>query len=155
MKKVELSLSRTAGFTILELMAVLAILALAAVFAMPAADRTRRATPLRMAALDMASMLKTARAEALRSNQEQLFTIDLTNRTFGTSAMARSRPLNRQLTVAYEVPVTEQSSEGVASIRFRPDGSSSGGLISISGARQSAMLHVDWMTGSTRISWRR
>jgi hypothetical protein len=69
--------------------------------------------------------------------------------------MAKPRPLNRQLTVAYEIPVTEQGPDGIAGIRFRPDGSSSGGLISIAGGRRLAELRVDWMTGATSISWRR
>ena len=144
-----------AGFTLLEMMAVLAILAVVAVIAMPAADRSRRAMPLRTVTLDMAAALKAARAEALRSNQEQLFTINLAGRTFTSSAMAKPHALNRELTVAYEIPVTEQGADGIASIRFRPDGSSSGGLISISGARQVAELRVDWMTGATSITWRR
>jgi general secretion pathway protein H len=144
-----------AGFTLLELIVVLAILATATAMAMPAVERSRRALPVRFVTLDMAALMASARSEAVRSNREQLFTINLTARKYGTSAGLRERSLPRALTVAYEVPITEQPADGLATIRFRPDGSSSGGTITISAARQSAGLSVDWMTGAARIAWRR
>ena len=144
-----------AGFTLLELIAVLVIVALAATLAFPMADRSRRGLAVRTAAIDLASALKTARAEAVRGNAERRVVIDLNTRQFVADGLPRPHTLPREVSVAYDVPVGEQASNGVASIRFRPDGSSSGGKISLAGQRQSASVTVDWLTGRTRIEWGR
>ena len=146
---------REAGFTLLELIAVLAIVALAATLAFPLADRSRRGLAVRTAAIDLASALKTARAEAVRSNAERRVVLDLNARQFAADGTTRPHALPREVTVVYDVPVGEQSADGIASIRFRPDGSSSGGTISVAGQRQSASVTVDWLTGRTHITWGR
>ena len=57
--------------------------------------------------------------------------------------------------MSYDVPLGEQSGEGVAAFRFRPDGSSSGGKVTFSGHGQTASINVDWLTGRTHVDWGR
>jgi general secretion pathway protein H len=40
---------------------------------------------------------------------------------------------------------------GTAAIRFFPDGSSSGGTISLSGANRDYFIGVDWLTGRVEL----
>lgn len=151
-----LALKDDSGFTLLELLAVLAIVSLTTVLlAFPMAERSRRAQSVRSAAIDLAAMLQSAHAEAKRSNMEQRTVIDLTARRFWTVGGSRPHALPPDLTAAYDVPAAEQAAEGMASIRFRPDGSSSGGTVRLSGQRQSAIIAVDWLTGRTHIEWGR
>lgn len=141
------------GFTLLELIVVLAILAIAATLSFPAAERSRRALPLRTTAIDLAAALTTARTEALRTNRDTRLTLDLPNRRFLADGMAKVHALPRDVVVSYEVPVDERMGDGVAALRFRPDGSSSGGRISLAAPREAATVSVDWMTGRTQVQW--
>ena len=144
---------KNAGFTLLEMIGVLAILALVAVIALPAAERSRSALAVRGAAFDLAAALKNARSAALITNRETRLTLDITARRFLADGMAAAHSLPRNAAVTYAVPAGEQAAKGVAVIRFRPDGSSSGGTITLAGPRQSAVVSVDWMTGRTELAW--
>lgn len=145
--------ARDAGFTLLEMVAVLAILALAAAVAWPAAERSRSSNAMRRATIDLAAALKNARSEALASNKETGLTLDLANYRFSAGGMMAAHALPRNVRLSYAVPAIAQAAGGAAMIRFRPDGSSSGGTIRLSVPRQSAKITVDWMTGSTKITW--
>ena len=105
-----------AGFTLLELIAVLAIVALAAMLAFPVAERSRRGPSVRTAAIDLASALKVARAEAVRSNTDSKLVLDLPGRRFGADGYGRPHALPREVTVSYDVPLGEQSGDGVAAL---------------------------------------
>ena len=147
--------SGQAGFTLLELIVVMVILALAAALALPNGERTRRGLTLQATALDLASSLKNTRSEAIQSNREQKLVIDLAGRRFWGEGQGPAHALPRELIVSTEVPVSEQSAAGVASVRFRPDGSSSGGKIKLEAPRQTALVSIDWLTGRTRVEWGR
>lgn len=145
--------ARDAGFTLLEMVAVLAILALAAAVAWPAAERSRSSNAMRRATIDLAAALKNARSAALAGNKETGLTLDLANYRFAADGMMAAHALPRNVRFSYAVPVIAQAADGAAMIRFRPDGSSSGGTIRLAVPRQSAKITVDWMTGSTKITW--
>lgn len=142
-----------AGFTLLELIVVLAIVAAATLLALPSAERSRRGLTVATTAAELAATLNAARAEAVRSNREQRVTIDLAGRRFHVEGLGTGHTLPREIGVTYTVPAGEQADAGLAFFRFRPDGSSSGGEIRLATARQSARLEVDWLTGRTRIAW--
>lgn len=142
-----------AGFTLLEMVAVLSILALAAAVAWPAAEKSRSANAMRRATFDLAAALKNARSAALASNKETKLTLDLVNHRFAADGMVAAHALPRGVRLTYALPAAAQAADGAAMIRFRPDGSSSGGSIRLAVSRQSAKITVDWMTGSTKITW--
>jgi general secretion pathway protein H len=144
-----------AGFTLLELIAAMTILALAAVWVAPAGDRTRRSLSIEATTLKLAAALKAARSQAVRSNQEQKLVIDLEQRRYWAEGLGGAKALPADIAVTYEVPASEQSKPGTAVLRFRPDGSSSGGNVRLKTTRRSANLTVDWLTGGTHIEWER
>ena len=146
---------REAGFTLLELIVVMVIMALAAALALPNGERTRRGLTLQATALVLASSLKNARSEAIQSNRERKLVIDLASRRFWVEGQGPAHALPRELFVSTEVPVSEQAAAGVALVRFRPDGSSSGGKIKFEAPRQTALVSIDWLTGRTRVEWGR
>ncbi|MGQ0672222.1 MAG: GspH/FimT family pseudopilin [Hyphomicrobium sp.] len=144
---------RESGFAYLELIVVLVIVALAVIIALPMAERSRHSFHVRSAAVDVASALKSARAGAMRTNLERRFVVDLDQRRFFADGMSRPHALPRGVTVSYEVPIGEQPAESIGTIRFRPDGTSSGGTITLVAQRQRATVSVDWLTGRTAIDW--
>ncbi len=144
-----------AGFTLLELIAVMAILALVAVWVAPAGDRTRRSISFEATAITLAATLKVVRSEAVRNNHEQKLIIDLNQRRYWVEGLGVTKPLPEDIAVTYEVPSAEQPAPSKAVLRFRPDGSSSGGKVRLETTRRSANVTVDWLTGATHVEWER
>ena len=67
----------TGGFTLMELLVVLAILGLALVLAMPTLGRMFPGLELRSEAHDLVNLLREARARAIGRNEEVTVVIDL------------------------------------------------------------------------------
>ncbi len=144
-----------AGFTLLELIVAVMLMALAAYFIAPSGDRSLRRLEFQAAATDVATAMRLARAEAMRSNRELSVAVDLNRRQIVAPDRKRPRALPKALSIRYEAPAGEQSAPGVANFRFHPDGRSSGGKVVLSSAARSATVSVDWLTGQTSVDWSR
>jgi general secretion pathway protein H len=139
------------GFTLLELMAVLAVLAFAATLFLPRAGGARDRVVLRAAALDVASAARTARTAALRSNRAQLLSIDSEARRYWIEGVRHPHRVPSGVALSLETPL----SDGEPGIGFRPDGSATGGKVRLSAPGASAVIEVDWLTGRTSARWTR
>ncbi len=142
------SAKSSAGFTLVELLVVLGITALvlaAVLMARPKAVSTRVA----IAARAVASTLHLARAQAMASNAETVFRIDMQKQLFGLPRSMHALP--RGMTVAMTVADTERVGDS-GGIRFFPDGQSSGGEIALTLDGQSARIAVNWLTGEPQLS---
>ena len=141
------------GFTLLEMIAVLAILALAAGLAMPRLSAMRQNLKVKSAAVQLVSSLKITRAAALASNDDHALIVDTQRRRYWADGAVRTQALPRDLSVAFEGQGGGPDSAGRASFLFRPDGTASGGKINIGSGRQGAVITVDWLTGSIALRW--
>ncbi len=136
------------GFTLLELLVVLAIGSLLVALVPPAFDRLREVSQYRDTVRTMLVDLRQARQQAQTSGQVVNFRIDLPGRRFGIEGSPW-----RELPAALEIRATI-GTRGVpehaeqANIAFLPDGGSSGGTIEL--VRPSGggvRLRVDWLFG--------
>jgi general secretion pathway protein H len=134
------------GFSLLELIVVLAIMALAAVALAPITGNASRGITIDAAARDIAVELRAARAAAIYANRETDFTIDAVARRYWSGAAPRPKSLPDGIAAAFA-----QGEGSRAMIRFFPDGSASGGRILLSGAGRAAAIEVDALTGRARI----
>lgn len=141
----------TAGFTLIELVAVLAILALAAAWAVPLLGRAPAELDIKTTALDIAAALTDTRTAALRTSREQAFTLDIAGSRYWSDAAPRPRSLGRGIGVAFATIASEQGKSGDGRIRFYPDGSATGGRIQLSDGARRATVTVDWLTGAASI----
>ncbi len=140
---------RQRGFTLVELVVVLALLALAYGLAAPALTRGIGGGELRVTMSDLAMALNQARSGAVVGGAPQRFTVDGLAGAYGQGQSRRFLP--GSLTIAAAVPDALRSSAHIAAIDFFPDGSSTGGRIVISsrdGGR--SVLAVDWLTGRVK-----
>ena len=139
------------GFTLIELLAVLAILALLAVFVVPSLGGGA-SIELKSAARSLAAGLRFTRNRALNDNRPTALAVDVANREFQLPGEQRVRKLPERVDIVLFTARSEQQSEQRGSIRFFPDGSSTGGRITLSiddGLRY--LVNVDWLTGKVRV----
>ena len=115
----------------------------------PMFSRGTSARDLDQLASRIAADLRLARTTSMRNNLETALAFDPRSRTFqvlpGRDHVALPADVSASLTTAREVQ------EGaLATIRFLPDGRSSGGEIRLDAGEASARLSVDWLTGWVR-----
>ncbi|MGD9946665.1 MAG: GspH/FimT family pseudopilin [Burkholderiaceae bacterium] len=138
---------RGAGFTLLELIVALAIVGLLMAALPFAVSRAYESAEYRSTVRNLLAGLKTARLEALRTGQAVAFVVDLGERRFGM-ADRPGEPLPERLTIRMLAADNEVENEGRGSIRFFPNGSSSGGMIDVlRPSGDGVRLRVDWLFG--------
>ena len=140
----------SAGFTLIEMLAVLAILALVASIALPVLRRPPDALRLEAAARMLASALRLTRAQAIAGNAELSLSIDADRRVF-ESPVHPATALDPEISIAMTVAAPERRAGAAGSIRFFPDGTSSGGDIDLTLGARRARIAVNWLTGLARL----
>lgn len=135
-----------AGFTLIEMLVVLAILALVAALLPPLLEGGQARAELTAASRELAAALRETRSLALREGHSEAFLVDSTAGVF-RAGPAPARRVAPGLALAIVAPADGRTATPVGAIRFFADGSSSGGrLILLQGERRSYVT-VDWLTG--------
>lgn len=135
------------AFSLLELLVVLAILALASTIMIPAFTGSSGAE-LKAAASELASGLRYARSQALTHGDAVTLRLDVNGRRFEVSGSDVWRDLPSSVDLSLYTARTELLDGNTAAIRFFPDGSSTGGRITVTGSNgQARYVDVDWLTG--------
>jgi general secretion pathway protein H len=142
-------MSPRAGFTLVELLVVMAILALAAGMAMPML--TKPSDPVRLAASarDLIAALRVSRAAAIARNAEVVLMIDVERRTFESAVVPR-RSLGADIAARLTFAEPERQGRSGGGFRFFPDGSVTGGAVRLALNGREARICVDWLTGEAR-----
>jgi general secretion pathway protein H len=142
---------RVDGFTLIELLVSLAILGLALTLIAGYKPPWSRGLGLQATAAELAAGLRLARSEAILSNRPVLFDLDLTGHRYriGTGT-PRRLPADLSLELLTISGETLNGREG--DIRFNPDGSSTGGRISLADGRRRIGVGVDWLTGRVMVA---
>lgn len=136
-----------AGFTIIELIVVLALLALAyalvapsviAVFDRPRLDNSARA---------VAVSLREARATAIKTFNDTRFTVAPDRRSW--RAGGKTGTVGAGVDLSLERPAWdgERGAGSAQAIVFFPDGSSTGGRILLRSGGRTSVVSVEWLTG--------
>ena len=133
----------------MELLVVLTILGLALVFAMPTLGRLLPGLELRTEARDVAGVLREARAQAIGRNEEVVVVID-PERGLVEVGGKPALLLKRQIVTPISTGES-QSSESIE-IRFFPDGTSTGGRLTLALGERQEHVVVDWLTGAVSLA---
>ena len=139
------------GFTLLEILAVLALIGLALAVTAFSLDGGLQRAKLDACARDIAASLRHTRTLALTAHRPQWFTLDLNARSFASPGRdARGIPAGTTLHVTSAAE--DAAKPGIARIRFFPDGSSTGGHIELARQHRRMRIDVDWLTGAVATS---
>jgi general secretion pathway protein H len=132
------------------MLAVIVLLAIgAALTAVSLHGRSRG--QLQAAAQSVAAGLRDTRTRAMATGKPQWFTLDLRAHSFTVPGRS-PRGLPADATLRVTSAATADSQSGVARIGYFPDGSSSGGHITLSARQRSLRVDVDWLTGAVTVS---
>lgn len=138
---------RRRGFTLVELIVVLAILAGIAALAAPSFSRTVASARLRTAASDVRSTFARARALAVASSRERSAVFDLTKGEFGVDNEA-ARRLPETIRLEAVLPDGGRLDRGSVRFRFFPDGGGEAAEVAVTAEDGGALrVTVDPLTG--------
>lgn len=140
------------GFTLLELLVVLAIIGLLVAAVPGFLLRDNKAFDLDRATREMANGLREVRQAALLANREQLFGIDVERRQFLPGVGATPVQLQRNVQLRFVTARQELLGDNIGQIRFFPDGSSTGGRVVLMSDDLQNLIDVDWLTGLISVS---
>lgn len=142
---------RTAGFTLLEVLLALVIAAVLMAVAVPNLGPAVSRAQLYSAARDVASALRHARGQALVQGREAVFEIDVTRHQYRVAGRTKVYNLPEPIHLSLYTAETELMDEGVGRIRFFPDGSATGGRVTLAGAGREREVDVSWLTGEVKL----
>jgi general secretion pathway protein H len=143
------NIDRQAGFTLIEVVAVMSIIALVASLVITARPGTGRAG-LKAVTLQIATLLRRERTRAILNRGVDWVSLDGDRRVVvgdggGTVAIPSD------VTVNVLGADTVQSGR-LAIVRFEPDGESSGAALRLSREQAGYEIRVNWFTGSVAVS---
>ena len=146
---------RSAGYTLLELVVVLVVAALAAAVIAPRLFSGDESVGARTAGLNLATALRRARADAIKFNRETVLRIDANAATLTTGDGSAAGTVADGFAIRLLIAEGERTGDASGGIRFFPDGSSTGGRVTLSrdGAdgEPDVVVGVDWLTGRVEV----
>ena len=143
---------RENGFTLLEVIIVLALAAAIYGVVLGVPFGKASAADLKAAARSLAAGLRAAQSTAMATRRDALLTIDMESHEYVTTGEQQVRTIPKSIDLKLYTAQTEVTSEHRGSIRFYPDGSSTGGRITVSTGERKYLVDVDWLTGRVAIN---
>lgn len=139
------------GFTLIELLVVLAIASLLIAFVVPFGGGHADRAELARSVADMASALRITRSRAIHDDRPEALVVDVGQARYRGAGIAAigSFPAGTRLTLVTTEDEKENAALGL--IRFFPDGSSTGGGITVVRGALRYDVVVDWLTGAVSV----
>jgi general secretion pathway protein H len=146
-------MSRTGsgGFTLIELLVVLLILGFVIFLAPAAFQRAVPGLEIKAAARTMAMAFRQVRSAAIRDNREIPVIIDVDARTVRVGIEQSPTQLSRRLGLQLFAGRSEMLGGNAGQIRFFPDGTSTGGRVTLTTSGSRYNVVVDWLSGLAAI----
>ncbi len=144
--------TRATGFTLLEVILVLVIGVAAYAVMLTVPMRGSSAADLKAAARTVAAGLRQAQTMAMATRRDSALTVDVESREFTVAGDSSIRQLPKDLEIKLYTAQSEVTSERRGAIRFYPDGSSTGGRITVASGERKYLVDVDWLTGRVSIT---
>ncbi len=142
---------QTKGFTLIELLLVIVIIAMAVAVAAPNIGSGNQTATLNAAARELSSGLRFARGHALSRRKESILLINLNDNSYTITDKEKLYKLSKEIEITLDIAQSQLVGEKQGGFRFFPDGSSTGGRITLEIAENKRQLDVNWLTGQVEI----
>ena len=142
------NVARGAGFTLIEVMAVMVIIALVASLAVTMMPGTGRGG-LKAVTLQAASLLRRERLGAILTGRDREVSLDSKRRILvgdGGDIVALPRDVTLDI-----LGIDALWSGRQAVVRFHPDGASTGAVLKLSREKAEYEIRVNWYTGGVAV----
>lgn len=139
------------GFTLLEVVCVLAIIALLAAIALPAIPRHTSLPGIEAYALDTAALLNADHDAAQRKHRDIATVIDAATRTIRSGASGRTLQMPSDVSVKSLLAARCNDQAADQSIRYLASGMSCGGVIELTRDGVGYQVRVNWLTGGAEV----
>lgn len=140
-------MGRLRGFSLIELAVVLFIVVLGLSVIGSNIASGNKSSQMKAAVRDLVSALRYARGQALISQQEVAVAINLADNSYQVSNRNKVYPLPAELELTLVIAQEEFTDEEIGQVRFYPDGSSSGGRITMEWGALVNTLDINWLSG--------
>ena len=142
--------ARDRGFTLIEILVVLAILGLTVGLVAARGPARSQALDLRSGADQVARSLRLARSQAIAGNRDVAFTLDLARRSFHVGdGPWQALPPAIELGMVTANGAADAPAQG--GIVFAPDGGATGGRVRLATANRVLIIAVDWLSGRVAV----
>ncbi len=140
-----------AGFTLIEVVCVLAIVGLLAALVLPAIPRSTSQQRLAGYAVEVAALLKGDRNAAISNRAQVATSLDAVRRIVISGATASIVEVPADVT--FEALLAKRCGDRLvgATIDFFPSGASCGGVIALARQGVGYQIRVNWLTGSVEV----
>ena len=145
------SVRKQEGFTLLEMVAVLAVVAMLVAILLPLAPHATTRQRLAAYAVETASLLKADRTAALRRNTQINAQINAPGRTIRSGSSGRIMRIPDDVSFKAMLPLTCNERPAHSTISFFASGMSCGGTIVLSRLGADFEVRVNWLTGGIEI----
>lgn len=139
--------ARSRGFTLIELTLVLFIVVLGFAVIGSNIASGNKSSQLKAASRDLMSALRYARGQALIAQQEIAVAVNLAENSYRISNRDKDYPLPSEIELTLVIAQDEFKNDEIGQIRFYPDGSSSGGRITLEWGELMRKIDVNWLSG--------
>ena len=138
------------GFTLLEMLAVILLIGIAAAAVSISVTQGLASARINAASSELAGALRATRAQAIVRGHEEHFDVDTRADTYRNVKQQDVR-LPKGLRLSITSAKEDQPNDHTGRIRFFPDGSSTGGRITLQSGKRQWHVNVSWLTGEVRV----
>jgi general secretion pathway protein H len=140
------------GFTLLEMVCVVAIIAMLAAVLLPSIPLGTTRPRLEAYAVEAASMLKADRTAAMRRRIAVATQVDAAGRSLRSGATGRILRVPDDVAINAVLPTRCNERPALSTISFFANGMSCGGTIALSRLGTAYEIRVNWLTGGIEIA---
>jgi len=139
------------GFTLLEMVCVIALVAMIAAVLLPFVPRQTSRARLLAYALETATLLKSDRNAAIRRGADVSTLVDAPSRAIRSGSTADIIRIPDDVRIDALLPQRCRQRVALSTISFFADGMSCGGTIALTRLDSSYEIRINWLTGRIEI----
>lgn len=142
---------RQQGFSLLELVIALVVVSLMLALVVPSLTSALEQAKLKATARTLAATLRMAREQAIARQVDAVVLVNVGARRYGLEGSGRVRTIPEGIRVKVFAARAEQQHRSTLGIRYFPDGTATGGRVSLAQGLRHYDVDVDWLTGRVQI----